>query len=108
MQNIISEVSSTIDKIEQINNAGMSTHILVAITIMCIVIPIAIRNIFKIARIYKELDNMIDKRIEAKMGDSIEILKDTVCVVKNLEKNTAEMNATLSILKEILLSHKIS
>lgn len=40
------------------------------------------------------------------MKPSVELLTDTVEVVKKLEKNTAEMNATLSILKDILLTHK--
>lgn len=54
-------------------------------------------------RFYKTIDERIDERINKRMKPSLELLQDTVKVVKNLEKNTSEMNATLSILKDLML-----
>lgn len=106
MQNLIEGISATVDTVQQINKEGMTSMVAILMVAACAVVPIILHNLFKILRIHKELNTLIDSRIELKIGDSIELLKDTVRVVKSLEKNTAEISATLSILKEIMLSHK--
>ena len=87
--------------IEHIETTGLTSDIIVVTAIVLGVISFA----GIMYRIFKRIDTRIDLRIDERIKPSLELLKDTVGVVKNLEKNTAEMNATLSILKEILLAH---
>lgn len=78
----------------------------VEVTSTVIILISVISFVISLLRLYRALEKRIDEKIEAKMKPSVELLTDTVEVVKKLEKNTAEMNATLSILKDILLTHK--
>lgn len=78
----------------------------VEVTSTVIILISVISFVISLLRLYRALERRIDEKIEAKMKPSVELLTDTVEVVKKLEKNTAEMNATLSILKDILLTHK--
>ena len=87
--------------IEHIETAGLTSDIIVVSAIVLGVISF----ILALYKVFKNIDARIDLRIDERIKPSLELLKDTVGVVKNLEKNTAEMNATLSILKEILLAH---
>lgn len=88
--------------IEHIETSGLTSDIVVVTAIVFGVISF----IVFLYNMYRQLDKRIDERIDERIKPSIILLKDTVGVVKNLEKNTAEMNATLSILKEILLAHE--
>lgn len=54
------------------------------------------------------IDEKIDARIDDRTKPFVDLLQDTVKAVKSLEKNTAEMNATLSILKDLLITFKKS
>lgn len=78
----------------------------IEVTSTVIILISVISFVISLLRLYRALEKRIDEKIEAKMKPSVELLTDTVEVVKKLEKNTAEMNATLSILKDILLTHK--
>ena len=70
----------------------------------------AISFLVSIFKFYKDIDKRIDKRIDeridARIKPSLDVLQETVTVVKSLEHTVAEMNATLNILKEILLAHE--
>ena len=106
MQNIITDISTTADTIQQMNHTGMTEHVTIATVIIVGVISFLV-SIFKI---YKDIDNRIDKRIDeridARIKPSLDVLQETVAVVKSLEHTVAEMNATLNILKEILLAQE--
>lgn len=102
MHNIIGNVEAAIETAEQINETGTGTVFITAIfAVICV-----FSFIVYLYQLYRGIDKRIDERIEARVRPSIELLQDTIGVVKNLEKNTAEMNATLSILKELLITHK--
>lgn len=101
MQNVITGISTTADTIHQLNNTGMTEHIAVATIVIIGVISFLV-SIFKL---YKGIDKRIDERIDARIKPSLDVLQETVAVVKSLEHTVAEMNATLTILKEILLAH---
>lgn len=88
--------------IEHIETSGLTSDIIVVAAIVIGVISF----ITFLYNMYRKIDKRIDERIDERIKPSIILLKDTVGVVKNLEKNTAEMNATLTILKEILLAHE--
>lgn len=90
---------NTLEQVQHINNTGMTEHITVAIVVIVGVISVLV-SIFKI---YKGIDKRIDERIDARIKPSLDVLQETVTVVKSLEHTVAEMNATLNILKEILL-----
>jgi hypothetical protein len=90
---------NSLEQIQHISNAGMTEHIAVAGIVIVGVISVLV-SIFKI---YKGIDKRIDERIDARIKPSLEVLQETVAVVKSLEHTVAEMNATLTILKEILL-----
>lgn len=102
MQNVFQGVSTTVETLEQINNSEIAAHLIIA----TLVIVGVISAFLYFRRIYSKIDKYIDKRIEDYIHPSVTLLAETVEVVKNLERNTAEISATLSILKEILLSHK--
>jgi hypothetical protein len=102
MQNIITGISTTADTVHQMNNTGMTEHVEIATVVLVGVISFLV-SIFKI---YKGIDKRIDERIDARIKPSLEVLQETVTVVKSLEHTVAEMNATLNILKEILLMTK--
>lgn len=101
MQNVITGISTTADTIHQLNNTGMTEHI----TVASIVIIGVISFLVSIFKLYKGIDKRIDERIDARIKPSLDVLQETVAVVKSLEHTVAEMNATLTILKEILLTH---
>lgn len=90
---------NSLEQVQHISNAGMTEHIAVAGIVIAGVISVLV-SIFKI---YKGIDKRIDERIDARIKPSLEVLQETVAVVKSLEHTVAEMNATLTILKEILL-----
>lgn len=75
------------------------------ITVASIVIVGVVSFLVSIFKIYKGIDKRIDERIDARIKPSLDVLQETVAVVKSLEHTVAEMNATLTILKEILLTH---
>ena len=102
MQNIITDISTTADTIQHMNHTGMTEHI----TIATVVIVGAISFLVSIFKFYKDIDKRIDERIDARIKPSLDVLQETVTVVKSLEHTVAEMNATLNILKEILLAHE--
>lgn len=102
MQNILTDVKTTIDTVEQINSIGM-THELTAILALLLGV---VSFVVSMWNVFKKLDKRIDERIDARIKPSLILLQDTVKIVKSLEKNTAEMNATLSILRDIMISHK--
>lgn len=102
MQNILTDVKTTIDTAEQINSIGM-THELTAILAFLLGVVSFVASMWSV---FKKLDKRIDERIDARIKPSLILLQDTVKIVKSLEKNTAEMNATLSILRDIMISHK--
>lgn len=77
----------------------MTDHITIAAVVIAGIISVLV-SIFKL---YKGIDGRIDERIDARIKPSLEVLQETVTVVKSLEHTVAEMNATLNILKEILL-----
>lgn len=79
----------------------MTDHITIATVVIVGIISVLV-SIFKL---YKGIDGRIDERIDARIKPSLEVLQETVVVVKSLEHTVAEMNATLNILKEILLTH---
>lgn len=98
MHNLVTDLSS----LQQISETGLFGHLVFAVVSMVGVV------IFLLAmyRLYKDLDKRIDERIDARLKPSLHILQETVLVVKGLEHTVAEMNATLNILKEILISHE--
>lgn len=100
MQNMLTEVNSTIESIAQINQVGMAYDIVVVLCVISFVVSMW--------SLFKKIDKRIDARIDERIRPSLDLLEDTVQVVKSLEKNTAEMNATLTILRDILLHHNIS
>lgn len=104
MQNIVTDVHSAIGAVEQINQLGMTQDV----TAIVVIIFGAISFVVSLWGAFKKIDKRIDDRIDARIKPSLVLLQDTVKVVKSLEKNTAEMNATLSILRDILLHHNIS
>lgn len=104
MQSIVNDMQTVIDSVEQINRLGMTYELTAIIAFMLGVVSF----IVTMWNVFKKLDKKIDERIDARIKPSLVLLQDTVKVVKSLEKNTAEMNATLSILRDILLSHKLS
>lgn len=93
---------NTLEQIQHISGTGMTEHIAVAGIVIVGVISVLV-SIFKI---YKGIDKRIDERIDARIKPSLDVLQETVAVVKSLEHTVAEMNATLTILKEILLAHE--
>lgn len=93
---------NTLEQVQHMNSTGMTEHIAVAGIVIAGVISVLV-SIFKI---YKGIDRRIDERIDARIKPSLEVLQETVTVVKSLEHTVAEMNATLNILKEILLMTK--
>lgn len=101
MQNIITGISTTADTVQHMTNTGMTEHI----TVATIVIVGVISFLVSIFKLYKGIDRRIDERIDARIKPSLDVLQETVAVVKSLEHTVAEMNATLTILKEILLAH---
>ena len=103
MNAILSDVNSTVASIEQIYTSGMTSEMTTSIIV---VILGFISFVVSIYSLFKRIDKKIDERIDSHIKPSLELLHDTVGVVRNLEKNTAEMNATLRILKDILLAHK--
>lgn len=90
-----------LEQVQHLSNIGMTEHI----TVASIVIVGVISFLVSIFKIYKGIDKRIDERIDARIKPSLDVLQETVAVVKSLEHTVAEMNATLTILKEILLSH---
>lgn len=104
MQNIINGITHTVETVEQINTIGVATG---TVSLMVAVLGV-ISFLVSLYILFRKLDKKIDARIDARIKPSIRLLEETVGVVKNLEKNIAEMNATLTILKEILLAHKNS
>lgn len=104
MQNIINGISHTVETVEQINSVGVAAS---TVSLLVAVLGV-ISFLVSLYVLFRKLDKKIDARIDARIKPSIRLLEETVGVVKNLEKNIAEMNATLSILKEILLAHKKS
>ena len=90
---------NSIDTVQHLTTTGMTEHITIATVVIVGVISVLV-SIFKI---YKGIDKRIDERIDARIKPSLEVLQETVTVVKSLEHTVAEMNATLNILKEILL-----
>lgn len=104
MQNVINGITHTVETVEQINSVGVTTS---AVSIMVAVLGV-ISFLVSLYMLFRKIDKKIDARIDARIKPSIRLLEETVGVVKNLEKNIAEMNATLTILKEILLAHKNS
>ena len=90
---------NTLEQVHNLNSAGMTEHITIATVVIIGVISVLV-SIFKI---YKGIDRRIDERIDARIKPSLDVLQETVTVVKSLEHTVAEMNATLNILKEILL-----
>lgn len=90
---------NTLEQVQHFNNTGMTEHITIATVVIIGVISVLV-SIFKI---YKGIDKRIDERIDARIKPSLDVLQETVTVVKSLEHTVAEMNATLNILKEILL-----
>ena len=90
---------NTLEQVQNISNTGMTEHIAVTTVVIVSVISFLV-SIFKI---YKGIDRRIDERIDARIKPSLDVLQETVAVVKSLEHTVAEMNATLTILKEILL-----
>jgi len=102
MQNIIEDVSTSIETIQQINKLEMTEEI----TVMVLVMVSVISFLVSLYKVYKNIDRRIDERIDARLKPSLHILQETVAVVKGLEHTVAEMNATLNILKEILLNHE--
>lgn len=99
MQNILTDVKTTIDIV---NSIGM-THELTAILAFLLGVVSFVASMWSV---FKKLDKRIDERIDARIKPSLILLQDTVKIVKSLEKNTAEMNATLSILRDIMISTK--
>ena len=98
MNNLVTDLSV----LQQISEAGVLGHLVFAIvSIVGVVIFLT-----AMYRLYKDLDKRIDERIDARLKPSLHILQETVTVVKGLEHTVAEMNATLNILKEILLNHE--
>lgn len=104
MQNVINGITSTVQTVEQINSTGVTTGVVALIVTVLGVISFLV----SLYMLFRKIDKKIDERIDARIKPSIRLLEETVGVVKNLEKNIAEMNATLTILKEILLAHKNS
>lgn len=96
------EIVTDLSLLQQVSETGMLGHLVFAIVSMVGVI------IFLLAmyKLYKDLDKRIDERIDARLKPSLHILQETVLVVKGLEHTVAEMNATLNILKEILIGHE--
>lgn len=101
MQNVISTVTTAANNIEQIQNTGMTSHMVIALIAVIGVVSFLVSTY----SLYKKIDKRVDERIDAHIKPSLELLKDTVKVVRSLEKNVAEMNATLTVLREILLTH---
>jgi O-antigen/teichoic acid export membrane protein len=91
------------NQVELITITEMIPHTMAIVAVIASVVSFVVF----IFSAYRKIDRRIDEKIDAKIKPSIAILADTVVVVKNLEKNTAEINATLAILRDILLSQQI-
>ena len=91
------------NQVQLITITEMIPHIMAIVAVIASVVSFVVF----IFSAYRKIDRRIDEKIDAKIKPSIAILADTVVVVKNLEKNTAEINATLAILRDILLSQQI-
>lgn len=102
MYTILSDVSNATASIEQINTSGMSPEI--AATVIAVILGF-ISFVVSAFKFYRGIDKRIDERIDDRIKPSINILQETVVVVRSLEHTVAEMNATLNILKELLLTH---
>lgn len=101
MQNLIEDLSSTTQAIQQINTLETTSNVTTAI-VMFFIVSIVI----SIINLYRKVEKIIEEKIDEKIKPSVDILHETVITVKQLEHVVTEMNATLTILKDILLKEK--
>lgn len=86
----------------EVQQSGLIDHVEIAV-IALVVIATVLVTIFKI---YQSIDDRIDARIDARLKPSLDLLKETAEVVKGLQQGFAQMNATLDILKEVMLQER--
>lgn len=101
MQNLMENISSTTQAIQQINTLETTSNITTAFVMFCIV-----SIVVSIINLYRKVEKIIEEKIDEKIKPSVDILHETVFTVKQLEHVVTEMNATLTILKDILLKEK--
>lgn len=101
MQNIIEGVEATSHAIQQINALETTSNITTVVVVLFIV-----SIVISIINLYRKIEHIIEEKIDEKIKPSVDILHETVVTVKHLEHVVTEMNATLIILKDILLKNE--
>lgn len=101
MQNLIDNVATTTQAIQQINSMETTSNVTTGI-VMFLIVSIVV----SIINLYRKIEKIIEEKIDEKIKPSVDILHETVTTVKHLEHVVTEMNATLILLKDILLHHE--
>lgn len=98
MQNIVDNINTTVDTVQQLNNVEMTSNLALLLVMVGI-----ISFIVYVVNIYRKVETIIDERIDAKIRPSVDILHETVETVRHLEHAVTEVNATLILLKDIII-----
>lgn len=69
------------------------------------VISFVVSKIWNLFLVYKKINKIIDERIDSRMKSFIELTTESAKTINKLEKNTAEMNATLSIIRQVFINY---
>ena len=101
MQNIIEEITATTEAVQQINTVGTVSGIAIIIAFVAIV-----SIVVSIINIYRKIEYIIDERIDNRIHQTIKAFQETIGTVKQLEHTVAEIDATLKIMKDILLKRE--
>lgn len=101
MQNIIEEITATTKAVQQINTVGTVSGIAIVIAFVAIV-----SIVVSIINIYRKIECIIDERIDNRIHQTIKAFQETISTVKQLEHTVAEIDATLKIMKDILLKRE--
>lgn len=105
MHNTINDISTTVDSIHQINSIGMTSEVMILTILSFCVISFVVSKILNLFLVYKKINKIIDERIDSRMKSFIELTTESAKTIKKLEKNTAEMNATLSIIRQVFINY---
>ena len=105
MHNTINDISNTVDTVQQINTLGKTTEETTLTILSFCVISFVVSKIWNLFLVYKKINKIIDERIDSRMKSFIELTTESAKTIKNLEKNTAEMNATLSIIRQVFINY---
>lgn len=101
MQNVIEEITATTEAVQQINKVGTVSGIAIVIAFVAIV-----SIVVSIINIYRKIEHIIDERIDDRIHQTTIVFQETIGTVKQLEHTVAEIDATLKIMKDILLKRE--